>query len=116
MCSFEEPTGLCDWSQDDDDELDWEIGQGATQSTSTGPKRDHTIGLPSGYYIFLESSYPAVKNDRARIASAVMNSTGNTCEFRFYWHMYGEVSVHVDLRRHLFDSNFFFSQSGYRFT
>ena len=27
----------------------------------TGPKRDHTLGLPSGHYIFLESSFPAVK-------------------------------------------------------
>lgn len=93
MCSFEEPTGLCNWAQDYDDNLDWELGQGSTGSLGTGPKRDHTLGLPSGHYIFLEASYPAVKGDRTRIASPVMNNTGVGCRFRFYYHMYGEVSI-----------------------
>ncbi|CAF0847412.1 unnamed protein product, partial [Rotaria sordida] len=90
MCSFEEPTDICGWSHDEDNNLDWELGQGDTFSFGTGPKRDHTLGLPSGHYIYLEASYPAVKGDQARIASPVMNSTGSSCRFRFYWHMYGE--------------------------
>ena len=92
MCSFEEPYDLCDWTQDQDDELDWELGNGETPSFSTGPKRDHTIGLPGGQYAFLEASYPAQEGDRARLASSVLNNTGN-CEFRFFYHMYGDVSV-----------------------
>ena len=95
MCSFEEPTGMCDWSQDSDNNVDWELGQGETESYNTGPKRDHTLGLPSGHFIFLEASYPAVRGDRARIASPVLNSTGASCDFRFFWHMYGEVSVSI---------------------
>jgi len=91
MCSFEPSSGMCNWAQDQDDELDWTIGQGKTDSHATGPKRDHTLGLPSGHYIYFEASYPAVENDRARLASPVMNSTGPTCEFRFYWHLYGAV-------------------------
>ncbi|CAF4185562.1 unnamed protein product, partial [Rotaria sp. Silwood2] len=90
MCSFEEPTGMCGWSQDEDNDLDWELGQGETLTWNTGPKRDHTLGLSSGHYIFIDSFYPAVKDDRARIASPVMNSTGFSCSFRFYWHMYGK--------------------------
>ncbi|CAF1515641.1 unnamed protein product, partial [Adineta steineri] len=90
MCSFEEPTGMCNWAQDDDDELDWELGQGETSSFFTGPKRDHTLGLSSGHFIFLEASYPAEEGERARIASPVLNSTGFSCELRFYWHMYGD--------------------------
>ncbi|CAF4949732.1 unnamed protein product, partial [Rotaria magnacalcarata] len=90
MCSFEEPTGLCGWVQDQTDNLDWELGQGATASFGTGPKRDHTLGLPSGHFIFLEASYPAVKGERARVLSPVMNNTGGGCRFRFYWHLYGE--------------------------
>ncbi|UJR31098.1 hypothetical protein I4U23_018606, partial [Adineta vaga] len=90
MCSFEEPTGMCDWTQDEDNDLDWELGQGETESYKTGPKRDHTLGLPSGHFIFLEASYPANEGERARVASPVINSTGFSCEFRFYWHMYGE--------------------------
>jgi hypothetical protein len=92
MCSFEEPTGMCAWIQDQDDELDWELGQGATGSFLTGPKRDHTLGLPTGSYIFLEASYPSKEGDRARIGSTIMNHTGESCQFRFYYHMYGEVS------------------------
>jgi hypothetical protein len=102
MCSFEEPTGMCDWSQDEDNNIDWELGRGSTASFNTGPKRDHTIGLPSGHYIFLESSYPAVRGDRARIASPVLNSTGNSCELRFFWHMYGAVSDHIDFKGCIF--------------
>jgi hypothetical protein len=101
MCSFEEPTGLCSWKQDDDNNVDWELGQGETSSFLTGPKRDHTLGLPSGHFIFLEASYPSVKGDRARIASPVLNNTDNTCEFRFHYHMYGEVCIdnrHVSIR------------------
>ncbi|CAF1593620.1 unnamed protein product, partial [Adineta ricciae] len=90
MCSFEEPTGMCGWSQDSDNNIDWELGQGETESYKTGPKRDHTLGLPNGHFIFLEASSPAVQGDRARIASPVLNSTGVSCDFRFFWHMYGE--------------------------
>ena len=93
MCSFEEPTGMCNWMQDQDNQIYWDIAQGETDSFLTGPKRDHTLGLPSGHFIFFEASHPAVPGHRARIASPVLNSTGNTCQFRFYWHMYGEVSV-----------------------
>lgn len=93
MCSFEEPTGMCDWAQDHDNIVDWDIGVGATESLDTGPKRDHTLGLPSGHYLFFEASYPTVQYDHARIASPVLNSTGTSCQFRFYWHLFGEVCI-----------------------
>ena len=93
MCNFEEPFGMCSWKQDADNNIDWELGDGGTPSFQTGPKRDHTLGLPSGHFMFIEASYPAVLGDLARIASPVLNSTGNSCEFRFFYHMYGEVSV-----------------------
>ncbi len=101
MCNFEEPTGMCSWMQDQDNNVNWDIAQGETESFLTGPKRDHTLGLPSGHFIFFEASFPAVQGDRARIASPVLNSTGNSCQFRFYWHMYGEVSIYI-----YFKSNF----------
>jgi hypothetical protein len=98
MCSFEEPTGMCSWSQDGDNDINWELGRGETESFRTGPKRDHTLGLPSGHFIFLEASFPAEEGDRARIASPVLNNTGGLCEFRFYSHMYGEVSVEINFQ------------------
>ena len=93
MCSFEELVGMCRWTQDEDNNVNWKIARGQTDSFQTGPKRDHTLGLPSGHYIYFESSFPTVKDHRARIASPVLNSTGNSCQFRFYWHLYGEVSL-----------------------
>ena len=106
MCSFEEPTGMCSWTQDQDNNAFWQIAQGETDSFDTGPKRDHTLGLPSGHYIYFEASYPVVKGHRARIASSVLNTTDNSCRFRFYWHMYGNVSIsrHSSLKLTLFSS------------
>ncbi len=97
MCSFEEPTEMCSWTQDEDNDVFWKIGRGGTASFETGPKRDHTLGLPSGHYIFFEASFPAVKDDRARIASPVLNTTDNSCQFRFYSHIYGEVNISIYL-------------------
>jgi len=98
MCSFEEPSGMCSWTQDHDNDVDWRIGVGETESFGTGPKRDHTLGLPSGHYIYFESSFPTDRDDRARIASPVLNSTGDSCQFRFYSHLYGEVCIHIDFQ------------------
>ncbi len=58
MCNFEEPTGMCSWMQDQDNNVNWDIAQGETESFLTGPKRDHTLGLPSGHFIFFEASLP----------------------------------------------------------
>ncbi|CAF3694948.1 unnamed protein product, partial [Didymodactylos carnosus] len=92
MCSFEDQ-GFCSWTQEEDNDIDWERSQGPTFSSDTGPKRDHTLGLPSGHFIFLEASFPSVEGDRARVASPVFNNSGG-CEFRFFYHLYGsEIGV-----------------------
>jgi hypothetical protein len=41
-CDFEDD--LCGWKQDDDEEQDWILNVGATQTGNTGPKHDHTLG------------------------------------------------------------------------
>ena len=86
MCSFEGAAGMCGWSQDEGNEVDWKIGQG-------GLARDHTLGLASGHYIFVESSFPTVQGARARITSPVLKSAESSCQFRFYWHMKEKVSI-----------------------
>lgn len=43
-CDFE--AGLCDYSQDkQDDGTDWERRRGSTPTSYTGPRGDHTTGL-----------------------------------------------------------------------
>ncbi len=46
LCDFE--TGICDWLQLTNDELDWRTYRGITPTEWTGPTRDHTTGLASG--------------------------------------------------------------------
>ena len=52
-----------------------------------------SISLLSGYYLYLESSYPRAPNDVARLYSPVYQHQDNhsvAC-FQFYYHMYGKA-------------------------
>lgn len=46
MDDFEESFG--DWSQDDQDNFDWSRHSGDWISSSSGPRRDHTLGTHLG--------------------------------------------------------------------
>eukprot|EP00057_Strongylocentrotus_purpuratus_P018006 XP_011672480.1 PREDICTED: MAM and LDL-receptor class A domain-containing protein 2 [Strongylocentrotus purpuratus] len=86
-CNFE--SGICTWSQLLTDELDWRHFAGLTRTPFTGPSRDHTTGLVSGYYIYMEAT-DASPGDRARLASRTLNSISSSgCFLRFYYYMYG---------------------------
>ena len=85
-CDFE--NGICDWNNDLKMPLKWRWQQGSTASYDTGPSRDHTTGLSSGHYIYLEVSGEK-EGDRARVFSQVFKANGK-CEFRFFYHMYGK--------------------------
>jgi hypothetical protein len=51
-CQFEEDAnGLCTWTQDDKDEINWIRSQGPTPSSSTGPVGDHTSGGGIAYHV-----------------------------------------------------------------
>lgn len=53
--------------QSSNDEQDWKLMKTKTRTTDTGPTKDHTSG--SGYYAYLESSFPVKKGDRVCINS-----------------------------------------------
>ncbi|XP_036360425.1 MAM and LDL-receptor class A domain-containing protein 1-like isoform X2 [Octopus sinensis] len=87
-CDFD--FGLCDWSQDWNDDFDWTRTNGETLSYSTGPKRDHSTGTGTGYYIYTEASSPRKKGENARLYSPVIAPTSsNECWIRFFYHMNG---------------------------
>ena len=46
-CDFENGTS-CGWSNDDDNDYNWKIGQGPTPTVDTGPAADHTTGTSIG--------------------------------------------------------------------
>jgi hypothetical protein len=41
-CDFENPSGLCGYTQDITDNFDWTRQRGRTASSGTGPSSDHT--------------------------------------------------------------------------
>ena len=50
------------------------------------------IATPEGWYLYLETSYPRVLGEIARISSPVIKvKTGNdNCRFRMFYHMFGK--------------------------
>ncbi|XP_035827621.1 MAM and LDL-receptor class A domain-containing protein 1-like [Aplysia californica] len=91
-CDFEKD--LCAWTQNQQDDLDWELNSGKTNSLYTGPAADHTIGSQAGQYIYLESSSPASPGDVAVLDSQdlflAMKSVGNLYCLSLWYNMNGQ--------------------------
>lgn len=79
-CSFE--FDLCSWRQSQADDFDWLIKAGSTPTVGTGPSNDHTLRDPSGHYLYLESSFPQVFGDTARIVGPLLSSRSSHCKVR----------------------------------
>ncbi|XP_047128245.1 MAM and LDL-receptor class A domain-containing protein 1 isoform X1 [Hydra vulgaris] len=78
----------CSWYDDLTAKFTWTRNQGTTSSVDTGPTSDHTTGA-SGWYIFIETSWPRVQNDTARLMSASIPATSKIC-LEFWYHMFGD--------------------------
>ncbi|XP_035699721.1 uncharacterized protein LOC118432292 [Branchiostoma floridae] len=84
-CDFE--ANLCRYTQDTTDDFQWTRNSGRTRYSSTGPTGDHTTG--SGYYIYIDSTYPRQQGDIARLISPTYRLyRGSQC-LLFWTHMYG---------------------------
>ncbi|PFX28263.1 Transmembrane protease serine 5 [Stylophora pistillata] len=84
-CTFD--TSLCSgWKQSVSDDFDWRRKRGSTGSWATGPSSDHTSG--SGYYMYIETSYPRVMGDKAKLDLSLCGNGDVAC-ITFYYHMYG---------------------------
>ena len=51
---------------------------------------DHTTGTTYGKYIYLETSYPAIEGDIARIESPFFEESEQSYCMEFWYHMYGD--------------------------
>ncbi|XP_075444758.1 MAM and LDL-receptor class A domain-containing protein 1 [Ascaphus truei] len=87
-CDFE--FDLCDWKQNQNDDFDWNLRAGSTPTGGTGPVTDHTLQNPFGIYIFIESSFPHLPRQGARITGPMINRWSKNCKLIFYFHMFGE--------------------------
>lgn len=87
-CTFE--TGFCTWMQDVvTDTINWTRNQGATFSSDTGPRADHTSGSSSGWYAYVEGSHFSSNNSARLISASITPSTGPMC-FQFWYYMFGD--------------------------
>ncbi|XP_053571676.1 MAM and LDL-receptor class A domain-containing protein 1 [Bombina bombina] len=88
-CDFE--FDLCDWKQNQNDDFDWNLRSGNTPFIGSGPVTDHTLKNPSGYYIFIESSFPRLPMQVAKISGPMISKWSKNCKLMFYFHMFGET-------------------------
>uniref|UniRef100_A0A3B4CKL8 MAM domain-containing protein n=1 Tax=Pygocentrus nattereri TaxID=42514 RepID=A0A3B4CKL8_PYGNA len=88
QCNFE--FDLCSWTQLKTDNFDWKIKTGKTPTFGTGPSTDHTLRNSSGHYLYLESSFPQLMGDIARISGPTFSHRSRECKMVFYLHMSGE--------------------------
>ncbi|XP_060607387.1 mucin-5AC-like isoform X2 [Ruditapes philippinarum] len=94
-CDFEDD--LCGWKQDDDEEQDWILNVGATQTGNTGPKHDHTLGdTGNGHYLYFETSHPTTTGHQANLLSPMYTEDLSPMCFDFWYHILGpDVKGHV---------------------
>lgn len=77
------------WSRTSQSSYAWQMNDGPTGSTNTGPNVDHTTGTNTGLYVYTESSSGSV-GDTAELISPCIDITGVASPFLSYWyHMYG---------------------------
>lgn len=84
--NFDATFPIC-WNQNTNDNFDWSINSGATNSVNTGPSDDITGG---GNYLYIEASVPQSTGDSAILTSPYIDiSSLASPALTFYSHMYG---------------------------
>ncbi len=91
-CNFEKVGNeMCGWTDVSGSDFKWQRRNGATPNEDTGPIEDFTYETIRGHYIFMETSAPQRKGDKAKIATPIFTSTssGFVC-ISFAYYMWGE--------------------------
>ncbi|WBM75189.1 M43 family zinc metalloprotease [Saprospira grandis] len=79
-------SGLGDWSQNANDDIDWTENSGATGSSSTGP----SAASEASTYLYIEASSPNYPSKVAVLNAPCFDLSGlSSPEFSFDYHMYG---------------------------
>ncbi|MCH8317375.1 MAG: PKD domain-containing protein, partial [Bacteroidetes bacterium] len=88
------------WTNSLSDDNDWTVDEGGTPSNNTGPDADHTLGTPSGNYLYTEANGGCNPSSEAILVSpcfdigALTNPT-----LSFWYHMFGSGmgDLYVDI-------------------
>ncbi|KAM6224886.1 enteropeptidase [Rhynchocyon petersi] len=86
-CNFED--GFCFWTQDLNDDNEWERVRAYTFPPSSGPNFDHTFGNISGFYISTPTG-PGWRRERVRLLSLPLVVPLEPVCLSFWYYMYGE--------------------------
>ncbi|XP_051006329.1 enteropeptidase [Acomys russatus] len=95
-CTFED--GLCFWTQDLDDDNEWQRIHGKQFPLFTGPSSDHTFGNDSGFYLStpVEQGY---RRERVGLLSLSLDLLSEPGCLHFWYYMCCEnvynLSIHV---------------------
>jgi MAM domain, meprin/A5/mu/SprB repeat/Secretion system C-terminal sorting domain/Putative metal-binding motif len=85
------------YNPDNDDEQDWLVWKGKTDTENTGPSGDVN---GTGNYIYIENN-PLICTPGNQIVlqskCVQVLSNASTCDMSFYYHMYGEDITHLSL-------------------
>ena len=77
----------------------WNVNNGGTQTSNTGPEVDHTTGTASGIYLFTKANSGSTGSD-AYVYSPIYDlSTLTDPQIKFWYHMYGYNmgELHLDI-------------------
>ncbi|KAK3550475.1 hypothetical protein QTP86_029429, partial [Hemibagrus guttatus] len=84
-CDFEK--GFCEFTQEKKrDTSHWILIRGATPTSYTGPKGDHTTGV--GHYLYIEASLMLPGHSARLLSRPLRGSRAAQC-LLFFYHMYG---------------------------
>jgi hypothetical protein len=101
-CNFE--TDFCGWQNATGSDGIWQRGNGKTTSFfyNTGPTKDHTFQTVDGYFIYINTNYPAKLNDKYRLQSISLTPEQSEKCFEFWYHMYGAdiTALNIYLLQH----------------
>ncbi|GFR70351.1 MAM and LDL-receptor class A domain-containing protein 1-like [Elysia marginata] len=89
-CNFDNGDA-CSWTNVQSvDDFDWTFNKGTTNSTGTGPTKDHTSGsAAAGGYIYIEASSPQKRDDVAYLLSESLQATQGDACLKFWYSMKG---------------------------
>ena len=90
--------GWVNETNQDQDDIDFRVAQGATPSAGTGPDVDHTLGTAAGKYVYLEASACFAKT--ANLVTPCFDLTNASApQLTFWYHMFGAGmgELHVDV-------------------
>ncbi|XP_077978778.1 scavenger receptor cysteine-rich domain-containing protein DMBT1-like [Glandiceps talaboti] len=87
ICDFQ--NHFCSWDQSCFDDFDWKRNKWDTDTTSTGPSKDHTLKNILGYYAYIEASNQNPGEVADLVSTSWSASVDRPCYLRFYYHMYG---------------------------